>query len=180
MSFKSKILSLVNSFYSLEKQAKRVGVNMGKDNLVASKFWSSEPYLITIGSHCQITSGVKIFTHGGGAAVRNRYPNFDCFGKVSIGNYVYIGTNSLIMPGVNISNNVLVAAGSVVCNSVPAGVVVGGNPARLIGKIEDYIERNLDYNLNTKGLSIKKKEKVLKSLDENKFIKKKYLCFSDN
>lgn len=180
MSFKSKILSLINSFYSLEKQARRVGVNMGKDNFVASKFWSSEPYLITIGSYCAITSGVKIFTHGGARVARRQYPYFDCFGKVSIGDYVYIGTNSLIMPGVNIGDNVLVAAGSVICNSVPAGVVVGGNPARLIGKIEDYIERNLDYNLNTKGLSMKEKEKVLKSLDENKFIKKKYLSFSDN
>ena len=53
-------------FWSLEKQARFVGVEIGNNNFVASSFWSSEPYLIKIGNHCQITAGVKIFTHGGG------------------------------------------------------------------------------------------------------------------
>lgn len=60
---------------------------------------------------------------GGGGAVRSKYPKFDTFGKVVIGDWVYIGTNALIMPGVTIGNNVLVAAGSVVTKSVPPGVV---------------------------------------------------------
>ena len=52
---------------------------------------------------------------GGAKVARYKYPKFDVFGKVKIGNNVYIGNNALIMPGVSIGNNVLVAAGSVVC-----------------------------------------------------------------
>ena len=100
-------------------------------------------------------------------------PSFDCFGKVKIGNNVYIGTNSLIMPGVTIGDNVLVAAGSVVTHSIPNNVVIGGNPAHVICSFEEYYDKNKQYNTATKGLSFKDKKQVLLSLEENKFIKKK-------
>ena len=164
-------------FWSIERQARYAGVNMGNDNFVASQFWSKEPYLITIGNNCQITNGVKIFTHGGGGAVRNLYPDFDIFGRVVIGNYVYIGNNSLIMPGVTIGDNVLIGAGSVVTKSIPPNTVVGGNPARIICHIEEYLRRNIPYNLNSKRMSSCEKRKLLLSLSENFFIKKAALSF---
>lgn len=52
--------------------------------------------------------------------------------KVTIGSDVWIGANSLIMPGVSIGDGSICAAGSVVTNDVPANVIVGGVPARLI------------------------------------------------
>lgn len=159
-------------FWSLERQALYAGVKMGKNNFIASHFWSSEPYLITVGSHCQITAGVKIFTHGGGGAVRKFIPKFDAFGKVTIGDNVYIGSNSLIMPGISVGNNVLIAAGSVVTKSIPSNVVVGGNPARIVCTIEEYIERNVSYNLNSKGMNAEEKMQMLLQLPEDKFIKK--------
>ncbi len=159
-------------FWSLEKQARNVGVDMGSHNFIASRFWSTEPYLIKIGNYCQIAAGVKLFTHGGAGAARRQYPKFDTFGKVLIGDYVYIGNNSLIMPGVSIGNNVLVAAGSVVTKSVPSNVVVGGNPARIICSLESYIERNVKYNTDTKGLNASVKKNVLLKLEEAKFVKK--------
>ena len=81
--------------------------------------------------------------------------------KIVIGDYVYIGNNSLIMPGVTIGDNVLVAAGSVVTKSVPSNVVVGGNPAKYICSIDEYIERNEQYNLNTKGMKMEEKKVLL-------------------
>lgn len=159
-------------FWSLKKQASYAGVTIGGSNFIASRFWSTEPYLITVGNHCQITKGVKIFTHGGAGAVRKKYPKFDTFGKVVIGDYVYIGNNSLIMPGVTIGDNVLVAAGSVVTKSVPNNVVIGGNPARIICSIDQYIERNEQYNTDSKGMTAEEKKKLLLSLAEEKFIKK--------
>ena len=133
--------------------------------------WSSEPYLVTIGSHCQLTT-CKIFTHGGGQVVRHIDPTFDAFGKVVIGDYVYIGAEALIMPGVTIGDHALIAAGSVVTKSVPSGIVVAGNPARPICSIEEYYNRNKRYNVKTKGLSSSEKKKVLLKVADEMFVKK--------
>lgn len=176
MNFLKKIRHFYRRlFWNYEKRARHAGVNMGENNFISSHFWSSEAYLITIGNHCQITHGVKFFTHGGGAAVRDKYPKFDLYGRVSIGNYVYIGNNALIMPGCKIGDNVIIASGSVVTKSVPTGSVVGGNPARIICTIEEYIQRNKRWNLDSKGLSKEAKRKLLTNLDEDKFIRKSFL-----
>ena len=53
---------------------------------------------------------------------------------VHIGDYVWIGAASIILPGVTIGPRSIVAAGSVVTKSFPADVVVGGNPAKIIKK----------------------------------------------
>ena len=113
-----------------------------------------------------------MFSHGGGNVVRRYIPNFDCFGKIVIEDWAYIGSGTLIMPGVTIGESSLVAAGSVVTKSVPPGMIVGGNPARVICSVEDYVERNRHYNVKTKGLSSKKKKEVLLSLTDDKFLRK--------
>lgn len=129
--------------------------------------------MITIGSNCALTKGVKIFTHGGARVVRRKYPNFDVFGMAEIGDYCYIGTNSLIMPGVKIGNGSMVAAGSVVTKSVPPNMVVGGNLARILCTVDEYIERNKTFDLESKGLSYEQKRTFLLSLPEERFIRKK-------
>lgn len=149
--------------------ARHIGVNIGENNLIGYNHWSSEPYLITVGNNCQLTD-CKIFTHGGGGAIRASHPDFDAFGKVVIGNYVYIGTGALIMPGVTIGDNSLIAAGSVVTKSIPAGSVAAGNPARVLCSVEDYYERNRKWDLHSKN--IKDKKSFLLSLPDDKFIKK--------
>ena len=128
-----------------------------------------------MGNNCQITVGVRLLTHGGGHVLRDTKPGFDTFGKITIGDYVYIGNNSLIMPGVTIGDHVLVAAGSVVTKSVPSGVVVGGNPAKIICTIGEYFERNKQFDTGTKELSHDEKRQFLLTLDENKFVKKPFL-----
>ena len=76
------------------------------------------------------------------------------------------------MPGVTIGRGALVAAGSVVTKSVPAGAVVGGNPAKYICSVDEYIEHNLKYNLDSKGMTPSEKRSLLLSLSDDKFIKK--------
>lgn len=174
---KKLIKKILWRFYSYEKKAILSGVEMGSNNFVASQFWGSEPYLIKIGNNCQITNGVNLFTHGGAGAVRQYYPKFDCFGRVIIGDYVYIGSNTLVMPGVTVGDNVLIAAGSVVANSVPSNVVIGGNPAKIICTLDQYIEKNLSFNLDTKGLSLEEKKRIVLSADASKLIIKKELKF---
>ncbi len=79
------------------------------------------------------------------------------------------------MPGVTIGDGALVAAGSIVTKSVPARTVVGGNPARIICTVDEYISRNIKYNLNSKILSKEDKRKLLENLPEDKFLQKPHL-----
>jgi len=161
-----------NRLYTAEKYARHIGVNIGKNCLIDTRNWSSEPYLVTIGNNCQITHCVSIYTHGGGQAIRAIDSNFDVFGKVVIEDWAYIGAYSQIMPGVTIGEGALVAAGSVVTKSVAPHTVVGGNPARYICTTEEFYERNKKYDVGTKGLSKQEKKRLLLSLDEDKFIRK--------
>lgn len=173
----SGLFSRISRFYwrniaTPQKYARHVGVKIGKNCLISTRNWGTEPYLICIGDHVQLTPGVSIHTHGGGHSIRQNHPNFDVFGKVIIEDWAYIGAYSQIMPGVTIGEGALVAAGSIVTKSVAPHTVVGGNPARYICTTEEYYERNKQYNTNTKGLNNQQKETLLLSLSEEKFIKK--------
>lgn len=59
------------------------------------------------------------------------------YGKVTIGNRVFIGMNTLIVKAVSIGDNAVIGAGSVVTKDIPAGEIWAGNPARFIRKRED-------------------------------------------
>lgn len=161
--------SLFRIFMPSKMYARFIGVKLGKNCFIATKNWSSEPYLIEVGNNVQITNGVSIHTHGGGHVARYRIPNFDTFGKVVIRDGVYIGAYSQIMPGVTIGEGALIAAGSVVTKSVPDRVVVAGNPAKYVCTVNEYIERNKEFDLGTSGLSFKEKRQMLLETPDEKF-----------
>lgn len=76
------------------------------------------------------------------------------------------------MPGVIIGEGALVAAGSIVTKSVPPHMVVAGNPAKIICSTDEYLERNLRYNVRTKGMSYEEKKKILLKLPDDSFLTK--------
>ncbi len=162
-------------FWPREKYARSLGVKIGKGCDIQDVTFGSEPYLITIGDNVQITNGTKIFTHGGGWVLRKKYPNLDFFGKVEIKNNVYVGNDCLILPGVQIGNNVIIGAGSVVTKSVPDGCIVAGNPAKIVGDINSFEEYISQYNVGTKGMTYFDKRRYLLNLNSNLFISKGYL-----
>lgn len=157
---------------SPEAYARHIGVKVGEHCLINTRFWSSEPYLITIGNHVQITTKAFFHTHGGGNAIRQEHPDFDVFGKIVIEDWAYIGAGSHIMPGVTVGEGALVAAGSVVTKSVAPHTVVGGNPARFICTTDEYFQRNQQYNFKTVKCPSKKKREILEEAKEEMFIKK--------
>ena len=159
-------------FWSFEKRAKASGVKIGENCCIYTPYFGTEPYLIEIGNHVQITNGVQFFTHGGAWVFRKQYPDLDTFGKIKIGNNVYVGSCSLILPGVTIGDNCVIGAGSVVTKSVTDGKIVAGNPARVIGEVNSLLENLLKLNAGTKGMSYDEKKAFLLSLSDDKFIKK--------
>lgn len=64
-------------------------------------------------------------------------------GCISIGNNVMIGTGTYIMPNVRIGSNVIVGAGAVITHDIPSGSVVGGIPAKVIGKFDDVLNKRM-------------------------------------
>ena len=97
--------------------------------------------------------------------------DYDSFGKVIIGNNVYIGNNACVMPGVTIGNNVVIGAASVVTKNVPDNVVIAGNPARIINSFEDYCKKMEGWNLHCKNMDDKSKKEFILSVPEEKLIK---------
>lgn len=172
------ILGLIKMFYYRVFSDKisvyrKHGMKIGNGCFINTWNFLDECYLIELGNSVWITAGVRIFTHGGGNILRDICPNFDCFGKVRIGDNVYIGNNAMIMPGITIGSNVVIGAGSIVTKNVPDGVVIAGNPAKIVGAIEKYREKYLQYNLDCKHMTGKEKKEYLLSLPDERFLKVK-------
>ena len=91
--------------------------------------------LVRIGAKCLISQGVSIIgsnhSFAAGVPIQHQPQRQDRVG-VMIGDDVWIGTNSTILPGVTVGSGSVVAAGSVVTADVPRNVIVAGIPAKVI------------------------------------------------
>lgn len=130
------------------KYLKKRGAKLGKNVLIVPPVSVSEGYLLTIGDNCNFSTNVSFYTHDGSNTVLEHLgrskKGYRKYGKITIGNNVFIGGGSIILPGVNIGDNSIIGAGSVVTKSVPANCVVAGNPAKIIKSLDEYENKNIN------------------------------------
>ena len=161
-----KIIGNFIASISKERYLNYVGLNHGKDVHIygkPQKMFGTEPWCITLGNHVHITDEVRFVTHDGGTLLfRHMVPDLEITKPITVGDYVYIGTRSIIMPGVNIGNNCIIAAGSVVTKDIPNNSVVGGVPAKFIKPTDVYFEKIQRESLHLGQYRYADKDKRLK------------------
>ena len=136
---------IYRKIFGQTKYARKLGVKVGVGCRLYITKYGSEPFLISIGNNVTITGYVNLITHDGSTwLMRDEKGRRYLYQPIDIGNNVFIGLNSTILPGVKIEDNVIVAAGSVVSKSVPSNSIVAGVPAKIIGKYSDYRDNAIE------------------------------------
>lgn len=138
----------------LQRMGVQFSGDISKTGFIASNVqFDSVAYAnrITVGEQTTISTGVYILVHDYsiGTAIRSirsttpgDMPRF--LREVKIGNNCFIGARSIILPGTTIGDNTIIGAGSVVKGNIPSGVIVAGNPARVIKTTEEYARLHLE------------------------------------
>lgn len=137
---------------------KAIGMDIGEDVMIYSPIHTTideqYPWMIKIGNHVRITEGVKILTHDYSWSVLKLLDVSNCTGcilgssgKVRICDNVFIGMNTIILGGVEIGENTVVGAGSIVTKSCAPNSVYAGNPARKIMSIHEYYQKRVKQQL---------------------------------
>ena len=130
--------------------------------------------MITIGDNVTLAPGVHLLAHD--ASTKNFW-GYTKIGKVTIGNDVFVGASTVVLPGVTIGNNVVIGAGSVVTKDIPDNNVVAGVPATKICNLDDYLDKMKNLMSKTTlfeeeytergGIDDNKKEEMKKALSDN-------------
>lgn len=123
----------------LDKLIKR-GLKVGKNfhRMGGVIIDPSHCYHITIGDDVTLAPRVHILAHDASTRMflgKTRAAN------VVIGNEVFVGAGSIIMPGVHIGNRVIIGAGSIVTKDILNNSVAVGNPAKVVCGIDEYLEK---------------------------------------
>ena len=156
MKLLKKILYRMSYNYRLndfKKNGMKVGDNVHIYNSIIDH---SHYYLISIGNNVTITNS-SILAHD--ASTKNIIGK-SIVGKVTIGDNVFIGYKSIILPNVKIGDNVIIGAGSVVTRDIPSNSIAVGNPCKVIAKYDEFVRKH--HNLIKEKPIYHSKEKTKK------------------
>jgi len=150
------------------EELRNKGLIIGQDvNVLNCSIDSTWGWLISIGNHVTLTH-TTILAHDASTKIPLGKAKL---GKVSIGDYVFVGY-STILPNVKLGNKVIVGAGTVVSKDIPDNLVVVGNPMRVIGTYDDYIEKHREnmkngivYDVNPNKLTWEDKKRMREEME---------------
>lgn len=127
----------------------------GTPNYISSKIWfdGTDYSLIEIGHEVTMSSYIRVLTHDWAlhtVAKAFDIPQEKPLGRirgVSIGDYSFIGTGTILMPGCKIGKGCIIAAGTVVRGNVPDFSIYAGSPGKVIGCSKSYLEKKINIKL---------------------------------
>jgi len=130
------------SFFKTGKNIQIIGIpffsgieniKLGNEITIESNAFIRAEGGLSIGDHCSIAANFSLYTYNHnyeGDCLP--YDHTNIFKKVTIENYVWIGRNVSVLPGVTIGEGAIIGLGSVVTKDVPPLAIMGGNPAKVL------------------------------------------------
>ena len=174
------------------KRGMKVGKNFNRQT--GTRLDPSNCWLIEIGDDVIMGNKVQLIAHDFSIMHHTGYARF---GRIVIGDRVFIGANSTILMNVHVGNDVVIGAGSLVNKDVPEGYVVAGVPAKVICSTAEYVKRQqellarapkfLKSDTTYGGGGKTKQQEILRALEQSpdgvyyaKFRDFRHLIGSDN
>lgn len=114
----------------------KVGKNFERMNNVLID--DSHAWLIEIGDNVTLAPRVHLLAHD---ASTKKFLNYTKIGRLTIGDNVFVGAETVVLPGVTIGDNVIIGANSTVTHDIPDNTVAVGSPARVLCSLEDYLAK---------------------------------------
>lgn len=147
MNYIKEFIYRLRGEYTTEKLI-RMGMKVGKNfgRLHGVVLDPSHCWLIEIGDNVTMAPRVHILCHD---ASTKQFLGYTKIGRVNIGDNVFIGAESVILPGVTIGKNVIVGANSTVTHDIPDNSVVAGSPAKIICTLEEYLSKEKKHMENS-------------------------------
>jgi len=128
-------------------------------------------WLIEVGDDVTLAPRVHVLAHD---ASTKRELGYTRIARVRIGNNVFVGAGSIILPGVTIGDNVIIGAGSVVTKDIPGDSVAVGNPCTVITTYTEYMARKraelqqgikFDKSYQINSITDEKKQEMIEKLE---------------
>lgn len=142
MNYLKELIYRLRGDYTTEKLIS-MGMTVGKNfhRLNGVILDPAHCWLIEIGDNVTIAPRAHILCHD---ASTKGFLGYTKIGRVNIGSNVFIGAESVILPGVSIGSNVILGANSTVTHDIPDNSVAVGSPARVISSLEEYLQKERD------------------------------------
>lgn len=124
--------------FSVE-ELRKMGMKIGENTHIYTQYIDfNHCFLIEIGDDTTLASDVRLLAHD---ASTKKVFGYTKIGRIKIGNHVFIGAQSIILPNVSIGDYVIIGAGSVVTKDIPNHTIAVGNPCHIIDEYDNYISR---------------------------------------